>query len=273
MLVTASNLAQAHKTIALARKYPGFLYGTVGVHPCDANVFERFEHPEEYLRKLEATALAGKADGTVKAFGEIGLDNARLFLAPADVQRKYFELQLDVAERVGLPLFLHSRDCREEFERILFPRLPRLPRGGVVHSFTGTVEEMMALVEHGLYIGLNGCSLKTEENVAVARAVPLDRLLLETDAPWCELRPSHASAPYLERARQRLGDAADETLGLAPAVKKERFASGKMVKGRCEPCVIVHVAAVVAEIKDVPLADVCEAAWANSQQLFGFDDA
>jgi TatD related DNase len=63
---------------------------------------------------------------------------------------------------------------------MLFPRLSQL-KGGLVHSFTGTVEEMRRLVEAGLYVGINGCSLKTEENLEVVRQIPLDRIMLETD--------------------------------------------------------------------------------------------
>lgn len=93
--------------------------------------------------------------------------------------KRWFQKQLDVAVRVQLPLFLHSRAAAKDFEEILFPRLPELPRGGVVHSFTGTLEEMQRLVEKGLYIGINGCSLKTEANLQVVKAIPLANILLE----------------------------------------------------------------------------------------------
>ena len=89
-----------------------------------------------------------------------------------------------------MPLFLHSRAASEDFERLLSARLPELPRGGLVHSFTGTMEEMERLVNLGVDIGVNGCSLKTEENLEVVRAMPLERIQIETDGPWVCLTPS-----------------------------------------------------------------------------------
>ena len=85
---------------------------------------------------------------------------------------------------IQLPLFLHSRAAGEDFERLIAAKLPKLPKRGLVHSFTGTVEEMNGLVALGLDIGVNGCSLKTEENLEVVKAIPLDRIQIETDGPW-----------------------------------------------------------------------------------------
>ena len=112
------------------------------------------------------------------------MDYDRLYLTEKEPQLKYFEAQLDLAVRVQLPLFLHSRAASEDFERLLAPRLARLPKRGLVHSFTGTIEEMQRLVDMGLDIGVNGCSMKTEENLDVVRAIPLERLQIETDGPW-----------------------------------------------------------------------------------------
>jgi TatD DNase family protein len=163
----------------------GLCYATVGVHPCSSNQFETHPGgPEALLKEIEDLAVESKAAGLAVAFGEIGLDYDRLFLAKKDVQLKYFELQLDLAVRLQLPLFLHSRAAADDFERLLAPRLKQLPKRGLVHSFTGTVEEMQRLVALGLDIGVNGCSLKTEENLEVVRAIPLDRLQIETDGPW-----------------------------------------------------------------------------------------
>ena len=107
-------------------------------------------------------AKKAKESGEAVAFGEIGLDYDRLFLTPKNQQLKYFEAQLEVAVEVQLPLFLHSRAASEDFERLLGAKLPQLPKKGLVHSFTGTIEEMQRLVELGLDIGVNGCSMKSK---------------------------------------------------------------------------------------------------------------
>ena len=282
LLVTGSDLNESRAAIELANLHPDFIYATVGVHPCSALQLERGGRrkggpasaamtPDEYLGALRDLALSSPA--RVAAFGEIGLDYDRLFHCPADVQLRYFAKQLDIAEEAGLPLFLHSRAAAADFEKELFPRLPRL-RGGLVHSFTGTKDEMWRLVRAGLYVGINGCSLKTEENLEVVREIPLDRLMLETDGPWCEIRPSHASAKFLRQQGDALPGEAGGREGVpavpgTPAVKKEKFKKGSMVKSRNEPAAISHVAHVVAGVKGVDTRVVVEAAWRNTIELFG----
>ncbi|KAI9852971.1 MAG: hypothetical protein M1824_001642 [Vezdaea acicularis] len=253
LMVTGSDLHESRDAVKLAQDYPGTCYATVGVHPCSAKKFEA--HPggaDALLQELEQVAVEGKAAGTTVAFGEIGLDYDRLFLCPKETQLKYFDLQLDVAARVQLPLFLHSRAASEDFERLLVDKLgaglERLPKKGLVHSFTGTREEMLRLVAMGLDIGVNGCSLKTEENLSVVKEIPLERLQIETDGPWCEMRASHASAPHLRDGPP-----------LPKSLRREKFQMGHMVKGRNEPCTIPRVAWVVAKVKDLPIEVVCEA--------------
>lgn len=136
--------------------------------------------------------------------------------------------------------------------RLLGERLPKLPKGGLVHSFTGTVEEMKGLVALGLDIGVNGCSLKTEENVEVVRQIPLERLQIETDGPWCEMRPSHASAKFLKEGK---------VPEVPKAVKKERWVKGAMVKGRYVVS-LCSVGGVVADelqerARDDPVGGAC----------------
>lgn len=163
----------------------GFCYGTVGVHPCQAKLFDEYPAgPSKMLEELKTLALESKQAGLAVAFGEIGLDYDRLFLSAKESQLKYFEAQLDLAVEIQLPLFLHSRAASEDFEKLLAPRLPKLPKRGLVHSFTGTLEEMQRMVDLGLDIGVNGCSLKTEENLEVVKTIPLDRIQIETDGPW-----------------------------------------------------------------------------------------
>lgn len=210
-------------------------------------------------------------------------------------------------------MFLHSRAAHADFVSCLKTafgdKLERLEKGGVVHSFTGTIEEMQELMGLGLYIGLNGCSFKTAENCAVAGEVRLDQLMLETDGPWCEVRPTHEGWKYLVEKKaepepapppaqeappvatgtQVNGDGAGDTRPPRPpkkqpkkpqkkepevseqfkTVKKEKWVEGAMVKGRNEPCTIERVAKIVAGIKGVTVEEVCEAAWENTIRVFG----
>lgn len=248
-MVTGSDLGDSKKAVQLAQQFPGLCYATIGVHPCQAKSFEKFKDgPESLLMELRELAEDAKKNGWATAFGEIGLDYDRLHFAEKETQLRWFERQLDLACELGLPLFLHSRAAAEDFERLLKSRLDRLPKRGVVHSFTGSMEEMRRVVALGFDVGINGCSMKTDENIAVVKEVPLERLQIETDGPWCEMRPSHASAQFTKDAPP-----------MPKAVKKEKWSADGMVKGRNEPCGIVHVAHAVAGIKGVTVEDVCEA--------------
>ena len=130
------------------------------------------------------------------------------------------------------------------------------PAGGVVHSFTGTRAELDALLAvPGLYVGLNGCGLKTAENCAVAARIPLGRLLLETDAPWCALK---AASPAAAHVRTRW-----------PAAKRGgALEPGALVRDRTEPCTVVQVAEAYAGLAGIALAAVAAAAEANADALF-----
>jgi TatD DNase family protein len=179
------------RRLKLSEETAGTCYATVGVHPCSTQQFDKHPHgPDAALKELKDLAIKARDSGHAVAFGEIGLDYDRLFLAPKESQLKYFETQLDVATELHMPLFLHSRACSEDFERLLKARLNRLPKRGLVHSFTGTIEEMRRIVEMGFDVGINGCSMKTEENVAVVKEVPLERLQIESDGPWVSLDAS-----------------------------------------------------------------------------------
>ena len=240
----------------------GKCFATVGVHPCSTQDFEK--HPggsDILLKDLRDLAVEAKETGCVVAFGEIGLDWDRLFLSPKETQLKYFEVQLQLAEELQLPLFLHSRSCSADFERIMTAHLEKLPKRGLVHSFTGTVDELESLLKMGFDIGINGCSMKAEENLAVVKQVPLDKLQIETDGPWCEIRASHASASYLQ-----------DCPPVPKAVKKEKWQKGLMVKGRNEPATIVQVAHVIAKLKGISTEEVCSAAWKNSVEMFGLGE-
>ncbi|KIV90687.1 hypothetical protein, variant [Exophiala mesophila] len=262
LMVTGSNLVESAHAVQLAKQHPGTCYATIGVHPCSTQDFDSYAGgPEQLIQDLGVMAREAKANGLAVAFGEIGLDYDRLFLSPKETQLKYFKLQLDLAAEMHLPLFLHSRACSQDFEDILRPRLYQFPKRGLVHSFTGTVGELESLIDLGFDVGINGCSMKTEDNLMAVRALPLDRLQIETDGPWCEIRPSHASSQYLKDAPP-----------LPKAVKKEKWQKGLMVKGRNEPVAIVNVAHVIAKVKGVPVEVVCEAAWTNTIKMFGLGE-
>lgn len=279
MIVTSSYLDEARQVVEMCtqqqQQEKGTMYATVGVHPCHAkDVGKDGSDKDTYYAQLRELLQKGKDAGVVKAMGEIGLDYDRLHYAPRETQLEVFKDQLQLAAEMDLPLFLHSRAADDDFGALLFPYLDsgRLPRGGVVHSFTGTLSEMQTLVERGLYIGVNGCSLKTEENLAVIKEIPLSRLMLETDGPWCEIRPSHASfrlhlAKEYTTAEGKVPKKPSELLPYA-VVKKEKFSEGTMVAGRCEPCSIGLVAAVVASVKGITVNEVAEAAWQNTVHVF-----
>lgn len=123
------------------------------------------------------------------------------------------------------------------------------------------------MLKMGLFIGINGCSLKTEENLKVVKAIPLSRMLLETDSPWCDIRSTHASHFHLkefEKARPEM-----YSRYALPQVKKEKWAQGKLVKGRNEPISMGLVAMVVSQIKGCSFERVCRITSRNSRWLFG----
>lgn len=266
------------------------------------------EHPpdpaktEQLLADLTALVTSAQSSGNkhLVAMGEFGLDYDRLHYCSKAVQLHSFAAQLKVAASLKpqLPLFLHSRACHADFVRLMKEafgdRLERLEKGGVVHSFTGTAEEMRELMDLGLYIGINGCSFKTAENCAVVKEVHLDRLMIETDGPWCEVRPSHEGWKYLVDKKPiptSLSDGLTAEAALKPqkqgkknqkkepefterfkSVKKEKWEEGAMVKSRNEPCNIERVAKIVAGIKGVSVEEVCEAAWRNTIKVFALQD-
>jgi len=129
------------------------------------------------------------------AVGECGLDYARLHLSSKEAQLKYFPPQLHLATKYNLPLFLHSRDAHQDLTAIL--RAHPHPLRGVVHSFDGTWDEAQDLLGMGFLIGLNGCSLRTEESIEVVRRIPLESLLVERYAPHPHGMPFLLSAPML----------------------------------------------------------------------------
>ncbi|KAG8947194.1 hypothetical protein FRC04_010917 [Tulasnella sp. 424] len=275
MTITGGSLNESQHALRMAKDHG--MFATVGCHPTRSQDFDKFEDgPEAYLRALDNTITKYKTGkGRVVAVGDPSpstLDYDRLFFSPAETQKKYFRMQLGLAKKHNLPLFLHSRNCHADFVQILREEgfgedggRALGGRGGVVHSFTGVKEEIDELLEMGFHFSLNGCGMKTQQNLEAAAKIPLDRLLLETDAPWCSLTPTHASSAHLKTLPKPLSD-----LFFPPSSKT--FEQGKMVKGRNEPNAIGGVAWVVAKLHGVTLEEVAEACWKNTCELFGFEE-
>ena len=216
MLITASSLKESEEHIQLCEQHQGSFFSTVGVHPCTvAQEFYVKSSDQEYsenlgndvgtkLAKMRELLVYGKQKGLVKACGEIGLDYDRLHYSSREQQKTMFQKQLEVLaslKHLHIPLFLHMRSACDDFVNIIKPFIERgdiLKGNGVVHSFTGTADELQKILELGFFIGINGCSLKSEENLQVAALVPPTKLMVETDAPWCEIRRSHAGYKYLK---------------------------------------------------------------------------
>ncbi|XP_018011607.1 deoxyribonuclease TATDN1 [Hyalella azteca] len=259
IIVTGTSLQESREAVQLARANKQ-LYCTVGCHPTRCGEFTaQGSTPEEYLAQLLQLIQDGccTADGkraVVVAVGECGLDYARLNFCDADTQKTYFEQQLTLAEVSGLPLFLHCRDAAADLISILTPWRDRVA-GGVVHSFDGTKQELADILDLDLYVGINGCSLRTEENLAVAASVPLERLLLETDSPWCEVKATHAGYRHVKTH-------------FADIRKKEKWQPGAMVKGRNEPACIVQVLEALAGAREEDPQVVAQAAFDNAIKLF-----
>lgn len=188
MVVTGSSLESIRVAIGICREWPGLLRATAGVHPHHAREFPRSDLPrlEELL-----------ADPMVASAGECGLDYFRNFSPPAD-QRRAFADQLGLAVQTGKPVFLHQRDAHADFMALLRDYLPHISKA-VVHCFTGTGAELEAYLSAGLFVGLTGWICDERRGLAVkalAREIPLDRLMVETDGPYLmprniQPKPSH----------------------------------------------------------------------------------
>ncbi|KAL9188957.1 hypothetical protein ACHAXT_011447 [Thalassiosira profunda] len=257
------------------------VFGTVGVHPTRcAEVFaekvsssdgedeswtpKTEQQQAEIIQRLTKLATEGKESGNAVAIGEFGLDYARLQFCPKDIQQLGLRAQLQVACETKLPLYMHNRESGDDLYAILSECKDRLSdeRGnirGIVHSFDERIDVARQFLSLGLYIGINGCSLKTADNIEVVKQIPLERLILETDCPWCDVRPSHASFEHVQTTYP---------------TKKEKQYSRELgeefcVKNRTEPCHVAQIAEVVAGVQGVDVKEVVEVCCRNVFDLFG----
>ncbi len=180
MMTIGVTLRTSRMAVDLAKTRRG-VYASVGVHPHDAH-----ECSDDILDQLIALARSPE----VRAWGETGLDFNRMY-SPREEQEKWFVSQLEAAAELGLPMIFHERDSRGRFLELLQTCPP--PAGAaVVHCFSGTRTELARYLDMGCYIGITGIVTLKERGELLRRLVPLipmDQLVVETDAPYLTPQP------------------------------------------------------------------------------------
>ena len=188
LLITGSSIASTRVAIDVVRKNPERFRCTAGVHPHHASDLD-----DAAMTELRTLARAPE----VVAVGECGLDYFRN-LSPRQAQLDAFRRQLELAVDTRKPVFLHERDAHDDFLALLREFRPQLV-GGVAHCFTAGPAEALAYLELDLYVGITGwiCDERRGQSLREAvRHIPIDRLLIETDAPYLlprDLKPSPKS--------------------------------------------------------------------------------
>lgn len=175
MLTIGTHLSKVDQVLAVAERFDG-VYCTVGVHPHEAG-------REEGITVNRLVELAGHPK--VVGFGESGLDYFYDH-SPRDAQRGSFRIHIEAARRAGLPLVVHTRDADDDTAAILAEEQAKGPFTGLLHCFSSSRELAEKAVQMGFYISLSGILTfnKADGLREVARDLPLDRLLVETDAPY-----------------------------------------------------------------------------------------
>ena len=215
ILVIGFDIETSRGAVALAATHPN-IYATVGMHPHDAK-----DLTPDALKVFRELA----ADPKVLAIGEMGLDYYRN-LSPHVVQKEAFEKQLDLAEEMQLPIIIHNRDAYMDILPILEARHGKIR--GVLHCFTGDVELMHRSLAIGFHLGIGGIVTypSAEDVQAVAREVPTDRLLIETDCPWLapQFRRGKRNEPaYVRAVAEKLAALRDTSIEAIGTATTENF--------------------------------------------------
>lgn len=195
MMVVGTDGNSSRRAVEIARRYPNII-ASVGVHPHEARRCD-----DASIRGLRRLA----ADSKVRALGETGLDFNRMH-SPQKDQEHWFSRQLTLGAELSLPMIFHERDSEGRFLGILKQHWEP-GRTGVVHCFSGTERELEAYLELGLYIGITGIVTIHSRGATLremVRRIPLDRLLIETDAPYLTPAPErnrhHRNEPAFVRS-------------------------------------------------------------------------
>jgi TatD DNase family protein len=179
-MTVGTTLERCIEGVAIAEITPG-VYASVGIHPHDAKSCD-----EDVLKTL--LDLAGSSN--VRAWGEIGLDFNRMY-SPREVQEKWLIRQLEISAALNFPAIFHERDSNGRLVDILKTHF-KTGRTGVVHCFSGSEDELKQYLDLGLYIGITGIVTikgRGEDLRKMAPLIPIDRILIETDAPYLTPTP------------------------------------------------------------------------------------
>jgi TatD DNase family protein len=215
-----TDLISSEASVALAHRHPS-VYASVGIHPHDAKSLS-----SEALKRLAQLA----SDDKVVAIGEMGLDFYR-DLSPRRQQREAFRQQIRLAIELDMPLVVHDRDAHAEVLKILQEEGAHRV-GGVLHCFSGDLKMARQGLEMGFHISFAGpLTYSGETKQAIARQIPLNKILVETDCPF-----------------------------LTPVPRRGR---------RNEPAYVRHVAEKIAEIRGISYEEVAEATSKNAARVFG----
>lgn len=212
MIAVGTTLADSRKAIEFAAMHQS-VWAVAGVHPHDAkNFLADSDAPAKLKELLEKPKIV--------ALGEIGLDYFKNY-SPRESQQEIFKKQLEIGLGTGLPFVFHVREAWEDFWPI-FDSYPVIK--GVIHSFSADTEQLEESLKRGLFIGLNGIMTFTKDPIQLeaAKKVPLDKLVLETDAPFlapkpfrgqtCEPKHVVTTAEFLADLRgEKLEDLAQQT--------------------------------------------------------------
>ncbi|MFK7060616.1 TatD family hydrolase [Flavobacterium oreochromis] len=231
IILTGTSVKNSIESDKIAADYPHTLYSTAGIHPHEAKSMNEQSIPT--LRKL----LQKKH---VVSVGECGLDFDRDF-SPRPVQEKCFRAQLELAIEVKKPLFLHERKAFDRFTAICKEYQSKLPLG-VVHCFTGTLQQAKYYLDNGFYLGFTGAISDVNRFAhlkEVIQYIPLDRMMIETDAPF--MLPKNVPRSQLTRFNER----------------------------RNEPAFLPFVAQTIAQFKKVSLHEVAESTTDVARDFFG----
>jgi len=225
------DLQTSTVTIKLANTYPGFIYAAIGFHP---NYGSQWDHNSMHGLKNLAE------DHSVLAIGEIGLDYYRDY-TPRNLQYDIFLKQLTLAKELDLPVLIHNRDASQDVLPILSDWVKSLPKDshlkqypGVLHSYSDTLEVAQTAISLKFMIGITGPVTfnKADERKRIVANLPLESILLETDAPFL--------TPHPHRGK------------------------------RNEPAYIPLIAEIIANLHGTNLETVAEITYQNARKLLNF---